>query len=141
MSSVIEAKVEETTNIQKVGETALKVFLRLLSIAFIFLTIKTWLTAVGYWGEGNLRFDTMSNPWRTYISVLAVLQPVVAVGLWTTQSWGRIMWFAAAAIQILAITTFSDTFGSDPFQLLFHLICLGIYISIQLWLRFSAKKE
>ena len=140
MSSTIETKIEETSRLHQAGEFTQIVFLRLLSLAFILLAIRTWLIAVGYWEGGNLRFDTMSNPWRVYISVLAVLQPVVSVGLWTTLSWGRIMWFAAVAIQVLATTTFAGTFGNDPVVLFFHLICLAIYVSLQLWLRFSAKK-
>ena len=116
-------------------------FLRLLSLVFVGLTILAWLQLIGYWGEGPQdRFDLMSTPWKIYISVLAVLYPVTAVGLWTTLSWGRVIWFLAMGFQIVAIMRFPDSFAVHDIVIFFHLGTLAIYLGFELALRFIEKK-
>ncbi len=116
-------------------------FLRLLSLTFVGLTILAWLQLIGYWGAGaQSRFDLMNTPWKIYIAVLAVLYPVTAVGLWTTLSWGRVIWFMAIGFQIIAIMRFPDSFGGHDFIVLFHLGTLAFYLVFELALRVIEKK-
>jgi hypothetical protein len=116
-------------------------FLRLLSLAFVGLTILAWLQLIGFWGEGpRSRFDLMDTQWKIYIAVLAVLYPVAAVGLWTTLSWGRVIWFIAIGFQIVAIMQFPESFAVHQSVVLFHLITLGFYLVFELALRVIEKK-
>ncbi len=116
-------------------------FLRLLSLAYVGLTILAWLQLIGYWGEGpQSRFDLMTTQWKIYIAVLAVLYPITAVGLWTTLSWGRVIWFLALGFQTVAILRFPDAFAVHDFIVLFHLGTLAFYLVFELALRVIDKK-
>jgi len=115
-------------------------FQRLLALVFLALTIFTWMQVIGYWDGPNQRFDTMSGPWKIYISLLAVLQPVASIGLWSTQAWGRVVWFLAIAVQIASLTTFSDHIDGNQRLVFFHLGCLAIYIIFLLAARIVPKK-
>lgn len=116
-------------------------FLRLLSLAYVGLTILAWLQLIGYWGEGpQSRFDLMNTQWKIYIAVLAVLYPVTAVGLWTTLSWGRVIWFMALGFQTIAIMRFPNSFAVHDFIVLFHLGTLAFYLVFELALRVIDKK-
>ncbi len=102
-------------------------YLRLLAVFFFLFTIYTWLHAVGYWDGPNYRFDTMTRNWKIYTAIMLVLFPVTAVGLWSTLSWGRVVWFMAIIAQSVALLRYGQQLGSDEAFLIFHAVTLGIY--------------
>ena len=141
LSSELEPPEFEESKLPARLELATDVFLRCVSMFFVALTLAIWLQAIGYWDADATRFDTMSTQARTYTSMLAVLFPVTAVGLWTTLSWGRVVWFLAVIVQLLA---FAGAFGAVAVNnqlLITHGICVLIYLSLRGALRFIPKKD
>ena len=125
----------------KVVEFTFSFFLRLLAIIFFAASLYAWARTVGIWvGAGN-RFDTMSTMMRINAAVMLVLLPVTSVGLWTTLSWGRVVWFIAIGFQTVATLRFGVELGLPKFLVTFHLGCLGIYLLFQILLYFIEKKE
>jgi len=141
MSEAIEANAQADDRYEERLETAFGIFLRLLSLAFLGFTLATWALAVGLSASPDMRFDTMSTQMRTYVAVLAVLHPVTCVGLWTTLSWGRVVWFMAVAFQIGFLFTNPSVFDDPRLAVAFHLGCIAIYVVFQLLLYRVANKE
>lgn len=135
-------KTPETENTLLVTlELAFSVFLRILSVVFLAFTLYTWSLAVGYSDSSVTRFDTMTAQMRTYVAVLAVLHPVTCVGLWTTLSWGRVVWFISVAFQLGFLFTNPSIFGDPRWVVAFHLGCVAIYVIFQFLLHRVANKE
>ncbi len=130
----------EPTRAQRWTELVFHVFLRLLAVAFLGFTLQTWMQVIGFWDGANNRFDTMSTTWKIYIALLAVLHPVASVGLWTTLSWGRVIWFIAIAVQFVAFLSFSTELGENWPVFYFHLGSLAIYVIFMLTQRVIDKK-
>ena len=133
------------TNIHGRGETALNtlldVYLRLLSIVFLIFTLGIWGLAVGLVGDPSMRFDTMTAEMRIYVAVLGVLNPVTSVGLWTTLSWGRVVWFMSIAFQLGFSISHPGIVGELMLVIIFHAVCVAVYLIFQILLRRIANKE
>jgi len=118
----------------------IKVFLGLVALGFFALAIHAWLRMVGFWpGDAN-SFDTMDATWRSYSAVQAVLLPVVAVGLWTGNAWGRVVWFMAVAVHCAAFFTFAGSLQWQLELLIFHGASLAIYLILLIIGLIVAKK-
>lgn len=130
----------ETPVVDRAIGITFSVYLRLLSMAFLGLTLVIWLQVIGYWDGPNSGFDNMSPAWRIYAAMLAVLNPIASVGLWTTLPWGRVVWFMALAVQMAGLTAFSTSIGTNQTLVYFHMGTLAIYVMFLLALRFVAKK-
>ena len=115
--------------------------LRLMSLVFVGLTIFIWAQAVGFGERDLLRFDLLTSVQKSFTAVFCVLFPVAAVGLWTTLSWGRVVWFMAVAAQLLSYTVWNDLLGIPVAVLLLHAIGIAIYLILLGADRFIAKKE
>ncbi len=141
LSSELEPPEVEESKLPDRIELATDVFLRCVAMLFLGLALAIWLRAVGFWEADGVRFDTMSASAQTYTAMLAVLFPVTAVGLWTTLSWGRVVWFLSVIVQLLA---FAGVFGSVTVNnelLITQGICVIIYLSLRGALRFIPKKD
>ena len=115
--------------------------LRLMSLVFVGLTIFIWAQAVGFGERDLLRFDLLTSVQKSFTAVFCVLFPVAAVGLWTTLSWGRVVWFMAVAAQLLSYTVWNDLLGIPVAVLLLHAVGIAIYLILLGADRFIAKKE
>ncbi len=115
------------------------VFLRVLALVFVIFTLQMWLVCVGF-DDTDLRFDLADRSMRVYLAVLAVLFPVAAVGLWTTLSWGRVVWLLAIGFQMSAGWLYPQTFPEAVATTSFHLLSLVVYIGFVLGVRITAKK-
>lgn len=115
--------------------------LRLMSLVFVGLTIFIWAQAVGFGERDLLRFDLLTSVQKSFTAVFCVLFPVAAVGLWTTLSWGRVVWFMAVAAQLLSYTVWNDLLGIPVAVLLLHAIGIAIYLILLGADLFIAKKE
>ena len=116
------------------------VFHRILAVIFFAAAIYVWLRVIGYWDGGDNRFDTMSTVQKIFSAIMAVLLPVASVGLWTTLSWGRVVWMLAIAIQILAFLRLNEALALPIELIFFHIVSIVIYITFQALLYFIDKK-
>lgn len=134
-SPVISAMEVKPTLLSR-GHT---VFLRVLALVFVFFALRVWMEAVGL-DDPDLRFDTAGRLERVYLAVLAVLLPVAAVGLWTTLSWGRVVWLLTISFQMAAGWLYPQDFPAAAAAITFHLLSLVLYIGFALGVRITAKK-
>ena len=92
--------------------------------------------------EGNaLRFDTMADHWRLASAVLCVLLPVAALGLWGGESWGAVLWIAAAVVAFLMHGAFPNLFGTADMLLAFHVTGLLTMAAFRAATAFVANKR
>jgi hypothetical protein len=115
-------------------------FLRLLAICFIGFTIQYWMRVSGYYAGPEWRFDTMSPAWKIVAAMLSVLLPIAAVGLWSTLSWGRVVWAMVAITELTMHAGFPEYFGTNTKIVWFHLAAITIYLVFQGGFIYSTKK-
>lgn len=119
-------------------------YLRLLAICFIGFTVLYWMRVSGYYAEPDWgpewRFDTMSSSWKIVAAMLSVLLPIAAVGLWSTLSWGRVVWVMAVITELTMYSVFPERFGTNSNIVWFHLATIGIYLVFQGCFIYSTKK-
>jgi uncharacterized membrane protein (DUF2068 family) len=132
----IRAVVEERTGNIHVAITA---FLRSLALFYVVLSVRDWGVALGAF-DPALRFDRAGASWAMYHTIVCVLHPVVAIGLWTTLAWGRVLWFLSVTIQLATMTIWRETFGVDWVLLIALLVGLVGYGVLLAGERFTAKE-
>ncbi|MFD0915615.1 DUF6163 family protein [Pseudahrensia aquimaris] len=120
---------------------ALIILLRLLALAYLALALWMWAQTIGYWPGGDVRFDSMNVPSRVYHAMLCVMFPVVAVGLWTTLAWGRVVWILAILVQVGAFALFRREIGVPEIFLNFHAISVAVYLALELGLRLVTNED
>lgn len=112
------------------------VFLRLVAATCFWFGLQYWAMLVGYSLGGMARFDLLGFPWKVAASALAVLFPVVSLGLWMTVSWGPVLWTIAAVAQVLMYVVWPEIFGHNQLVPLLHGFVAALYIvfRLALWL-------
>jgi hypothetical protein len=58
---------------------------------------------------------------------LAVLFPFAASGLWMLASWGPVIWFLCAGIEVAMYAGFPDLFGARLDLVVVHLLVATLY--------------
>ncbi len=115
------------------------IFLRLLAVIGMAWGIGYWLRLIGWHEAPDWRFDTMSVSWRVAACTLAVLYPFSASGLWMLASWGAVLWFCAAAMELAMYLFFPDTFGARPLIVALHVLIALLYAAWRLYLAHEAR--
>lgn len=95
-------------------------FLKVVALFFVAFAVRHWLLAIGY-PDTEVRFDTMVFRWQVAITALAILQPIASLGLWGATRWGYVVWFMAAAIEVIMYILLQDVFGAFWPVIYFHL--------------------
>jgi hypothetical protein len=121
-------------------EIAFVGFLRLLALCFIGFSVFYWLRVSGYYEGADWRFDTMSTPWKIASATLSALLPVAAVGLWSAQPWGQVVWTMTVFIELWMYSWFPQYFGSNALVVTFHLATIGLYLILWAIIHYNAKK-
>ncbi|MCP1198463.1 DUF6163 family protein [Notoacmeibacter sp. MSK16QG-6] len=117
------------------------VFLRLLAVIGMVWGIGYWLRLIGWHEATEWRFDRMSVSWRVAASTLAVLYPFAASGLWMLASWGVVLWFSAAAMELTMYVVFPDVFGSRPLNIALHILIAVLYAAWRLYMAHEARSR
>ena len=107
-------------------------FLRVIGMVFIFFSIQYWMRLTGVYPGAEFSFDTMSEHWRLASSVLAVLLPATALGLWGGYRWGVVLWLVAAIMELTMHVAMTGQFGRSDMRVAFHLI--GLLAVAGFWL-------
>lgn len=117
------------------------VFLRLVAISCLWFGLQYWAMLVGYSLNGHGRFDLLAMPWKIAGSILAVVFPVAALGLWLSASWGAVIWTIGACTQILMYGFWTSTYGANRIVILMHAVVVLVYVLFRaaLWLEARQK--
>jgi len=103
-------------------------YLRIIALTFLAHCVWVWASAVGFEGTGSTAFGGMERGQQIYTIVGAVLFPVVSVGLWSTLSWGRVVWVIAILFQISVGFIYGEAPMRNDALVLFHLVALALYL-------------
>ena len=142
---MIRSEFQERAGSDATGERrlalAIVIVLRVLSLAYLGLSIWIWARTIGIWPQSAFQFDTMNAASKVYHAMMCVLLPVTAVGLWTTLSWGRVVWFLAIIVEIGAYTLFSDRILLRYELLSFHIFGVAVFLSLLTGLHLITNDE
>jgi hypothetical protein len=106
-------------------------FHRLIAAYSLLFGVLYWVRLIGLFEGSAWRFDLMPVHWQVVSVVLAVLFPFAASGLWMLASWGPVIWFLCAAIEIVMFVGFPDLFGSNLLVVAAHLMVATIYVAFR----------
>ena len=79
-----------------------------------------WARLIGINDGAAWRFDLMPVHWQVASVSLAVLFPFAASGLWMISSWGAVIWFLCAGIEVVMHAGFPELYGARPALLALH---------------------
>lgn len=91
-----------------------------------------WARLIGLNDGVEWRFDLMSVHWQVVSVTLAVLLPFAASGLWMVASWGAVIWFLCAAIEVGMHVGFPELFGARPVLVTVHILIAIVYCGFRL---------
>jgi hypothetical protein len=114
---------------------------RIAAIYCLFVGADYWIRLIGIHPGDLWRFDLMPDHWKVAATALALLFPVAATGLWLLAPWGPVIWVAAAAIESMIYTVFSDTFGFRPLVPLGHALILAAYVWLRLTILWQKRRS
>ncbi|WP_137132945.1 DUF6163 family protein [Rhizobium sp. FY34] len=130
-----------TTPTRSLTELLFVGFLRLVALVCFWFGLQYWSMLVGYSFDGRARFDLLALPWRAAASGLAVVFPVVSLGLWMTASWGAVLWVIAAGTQLLMYQVWPEIFGHNVLIPLMHGLVASLYIVFRLALYLDNRRK
>jgi hypothetical protein len=117
------------------GERPLKVrwdgvlvaFFRALAIAQVLKGLVHWALILG--GTDTIQAGVLNaDPeWFAANIYFAVIDPVAAVGLWLTSSWGAVLWMLAAGSQIAMSAFFPEVFGPLWVLAIWNVLLIAVY--------------
>lgn len=107
-------------------------FHRAVAIFGLLCGLIYWARLIGVSDATHWRFDLMSVHWQVASVTLAVLFPFAASGLWMLASWGAVIWFLCAGIEIGMHAGFPAIFGARPALVTVHILIALIYCCFRL---------
>ncbi|MDZ7823706.1 MAG: DUF6163 family protein [Ahrensia sp.] len=115
-------------------------FLRIMAVFSMVAGLTYWSQLVGIANEGTLRFDLVAQNWRVLSSLLAVILPAAALGLWLNQAWGVLLWVVAALMEIAAYGIWSDVYVAKPAVVIVHAVSLT-FLAVVLFVLFLQRRK
>ena len=105
-------------------------FLRLLALAYIVFAVFVWGQVIG----ADLPFVepllTLPGPQQATSVILAVMLPVTAMGLWSLQPWGQVVWGLTVTVHIVALLRGWEISAAVGWLLAFHLATLIVFLIV-----------
>ena len=114
-------------------------YLRLLGLGFIALSLLYWSLLLGA-VDPSLAFEAVPTVRQTHLVGMATLAPVAAVGLWSTLSWGRVVWLLTVGVELVFALWFGVVFPWTQMLLLGHGGSIAIWLILQAFANRSDKK-
>lgn len=118
-----------------------RLYMRVVGMVFLALALQSWVRVTGVLDGAQFRFDTMSEHWRLASSVLCVLLPVAALGLWAGEAWGAVLWIAAASTAIAMHVMLPELYGRSDLLVAFHILGLATLAAFRLALILASRKK
>jgi hypothetical protein len=107
---------------------------RLLILFFRVVAVLQMLKGVVHWCillySGSQELAVGDVEYLSADVYFAVLDPISAVGLWMTSSWGSVLWLLAALSQIVVCLGFAEVHAFMWLFLLVDVIAIAMYIYI-----------
>ncbi|MEO3998771.1 DUF6163 family protein [Mesorhizobium sp. CAU 1732] len=100
-----------------------------------------WVRLIGIYEGANWRFDLMPVHWQVASVTLAALFPFAASGLWMLASWGPVIWFICAAIEVVMYVGFPELFGTKWQIVTSHGIVALLYCTFRIVFYLRNRKQ
>jgi hypothetical protein len=91
-----------------------------------------WTRLIGINDGATWRFDLMPLHWQVASVSLAVLFPFASSGLWMISSWGAVIWFLCAVIEVTMHAGFPELYGARPVLVALHVAIAIAYCGFRL---------
>jgi hypothetical protein len=121
-------------------ENVFAAFQRIVAAYCLLFGVFYWIRLIGYFPGPLWRFDTMPVEWQIVSVTLAALYPVAGIGLWMTASWGPVIWFICAAIEIVMYGLMGGVFGSRWMLVTSYILIALLYIGFRAALVWHARQ-
>lgn len=108
---------------------------RIVAVFCLMFGLLYWIRLVGIYPGEAWRFDLMPVHWQVASVTLAALFPFASIGLWMLASWGAVVWFICAAIEIFMYWWRADLFAARPEIVLAHLLIAAAYLTLVVVMR------
>lgn len=126
---------------QSAAHFGLELLQRAVALVCLAQGILYWTRLVGVYPSAEWRFDLLPLYWQTAAGSLAVLFPFASVGLWTLASWGPVIWFVCAAVEISMFSFMSDLYGFRPWIVIGHLLTAACYIALRIMIFLERRRD
>ena len=133
-------ELQEPGKAERFREFLYATFLRMVALVLLFHAITFWLYLTGAMSP-DMRFDTMPEHWQIAATVLAVVMPVAALGLWGRFPWGAALWFIVMGIELFMFYWRTDLFGQNMAIVAFHVLTFAIFLVFKLLGVFLANRS
>jgi hypothetical protein len=102
-------------------------FFRALAIAQVIKGLVHWWLILAGTDTAQTGILNADPEWFAANIYFAVIDPVAAVGLWLTSSWGAVLWMLAAGSQIAMSAFFPEVFGPLWVLAIWNILLIGVY--------------
>jgi Family of unknown function (DUF6163) len=92
-------------------------FLRVMAVLSMLRGLRYWAAICGFGLAPEGGFEGQTTAWQAATIFFAVIDPVAAVGLWLSASWGAVVWLTASVSSIVVEVFFPEIYG-DLFAVL-----------------------
>ena len=106
----------------------LVLFLRIMAGISMIKGLYHWSQVCGIGARAGEAFESHSTAWQTATVFFAVLDLVVAVGLWLAAAWGAVVWLTSVVSMAAVELFFPNVYGGSIFIILVELTLLGMYL-------------
>ena len=108
--------------------TALVLLMRALSLISLGTAALNWGALLGLSAEPGADVGGFGLGGRGLTLYFAVLDPIAAVGLWMTSSWGAVIWIVSALSRVALATGLIDPAEFSALALAYQVIVVGLYL-------------
>lgn len=116
-------------------EIVLDQYVVALSVVMLLFGLRQWAIILGAISGTGGPFQEMSTPWAVVTIHMAVVDLVAAVGLWMRVAGGKVLWIYSALFEVVLHTLFIGTFGTNWPVVAFHVVTLGLFITLTIMAR------
>jgi hypothetical protein len=122
------------------GEVVLAWFLRIVAVYCLLFGILYWVRLIGFYPGALWRFDLMPVHWQVACSMLAVLFPFAAAGLWMLASWGPVIWFLCAVTECVMYAGLPRLFGERWPIVATHCCVALAYVALRVLIHWQKRQ-
>jgi hypothetical protein len=122
-------------------ELAFAWFQRIIACYCLLFGVLYWVRLIGFYDGALWRFDLMPMHWQIAAVTLAVFYPFAASGLWMLASWGPVIWFICAAIEVVMYAGFPNLFGARTAIVWSHGVVALFYIGFRIAIFLQKRRQ
>lgn len=108
------------------------IFIALVTLICILGTVDYWSLIMGISKGGAYRFDIAPTHWRVAGTVLCLLMPLTALGIWFQTGFGPWGWLLITIIHFFMYGVMDDYFGTRPILLGVNIVILFLFVCFQI---------